>query len=104
MWKKLSAGAFAFVFVLGSSITPTFAKVSVDSTNQAVTEASRRVVYVGNWDIKYGNDYEFTEGANLVGNVVFDGRKLTFQFQKPGYVTLKVWDDGGVSIYSYSVK
>ncbi|WP_139492091.1 hypothetical protein [Brevibacillus dissolubilis] len=104
MWKKLTTGALALAFVLSIGTTPTFAQESVKSTNVATPDATV-VKYVGNWEVLFGEGFTFTQGASLVGNVSFIDRKLTFQFQKPGYVTVKmIEEDGSSSYYYYSVK
>ncbi|PUA40081.1 hypothetical protein C8Z91_06175 [Paenibacillus elgii] len=68
-------------------------------------QAARQVVKVGNWEVKYGEDYDFVEGDNLVGNIIFEDGKLTFQFQKEGDVSVKMWkSNGSVVISRYVVK
>ncbi|WP_088833842.1 hypothetical protein [Paenibacillus tyrfis] len=105
MWKKLGAGALALTLMLSVGSVPTFANSLDVKGEQQQMLAARQVVKVGNWEVKYGEDYDFVEGDNLVGNITFKNGKLTFQFQGEGNVSVKMWEsDGSVVISRYVVK
>lgn len=104
MWKKLGAGALALTLMLSVGSVPTFAKSLDVNGEQQQMQVARQVVNVGYWEVKFGEDFEFIEGQGLVGNIIFKNDKLTFQFQREGNVSVKMWErDGSVVISRYVV-